>query len=294
MPLLLMTVMLMWGINIPAIKALTGVIDVVWVGAIRLVQATAVLTLLLLLRDRRLPRLTGAQWWALAQIAFLMVYLNQLLFTQGARLSSATNTSLVMALMPLLSLIGGALAFREAVSARALLGLALGFAGVTLVVLLAPGASLVVAGLGELLVAAALVTFIGGGLLVQRVTRDLDVLVVGWAVYGLGTLMLLSHAALGGGWEQAATAIDGPWIWFCVLYSGIIGTALSNVGWYYAIDRVGQSRASLYLHWVPIFGVAASALLLREALGVWHGVGLLMVLAGTWLGVAARPPRAAA
>jgi drug/metabolite transporter (DMT)-like permease len=294
MPLLLMTVMLMWGINIPAIKALTGVIDVVWVGAIRLVQATAVLTLLLLLRDRRLPRLTGAQWWALAQIAFLMVYLNQLLFTQGARLSSATNTSLVMALMPLLSLIGGALAFREAVSARALLGLALGFAGVTLVVLLAPGANLVVAGLGELLVAAALVTFIGGGLLVQRVTSDLDVLVVGWAVYGLGTLMLLSHAALGGGWEQAATAIDGPWIWFCVLYSGIIGTALSNVGWYYAIDRVGQSRASLYLHWVPIFGVAASALLLREALGVWHGVGLLMVLAGTWLGVAARPPRAAA
>lgn len=294
MPLLLMTVMLMWGVNIPIIKALTGVIDVVWVGAIRLVQATAVLTLLLLLRDGRLPRLTGAQWWALAQIGFLMVYLNQLLFTQGALLSSATNTSLVMALMPLLSLIGGALAFREAVSARALLGLALGFAGVTLVVLLAPGASLVVAGLGELLVAAALVTFIGGGLLVQRVTRDLDVLVVGWAVYGLGTLMLLSHAALGGGWEKAATAIDGPWIWFCVLYSGILGTALSNVGWYYAIDRVGQSRASLYLHWVPIFGVAASALLLREALGVWHGVGLLMVLAGTWLGVAARPPRAAA
>jgi len=284
MPLLLMTVMLMWGVNIPAVKALTGVIDVVWVGVIRLVEATAVLTLLLLLRDRKLPRLTRVQWWTLAQIAFLMIYLNQLLFTQGTHLSSATNTSLVMALMPLLSLIGGALAFREAVSTRALLGLALGFAGVAVVVLFAPGATLAVAGAGELLVMAALVTFVSGGLLVQRVTRDLDVLVVGWAVYVLGTSMLLTHAALHGGWAQAAAAIDGPWIWFCALYSGIFGTALGNVGWYYAINRVGQSRASPYLYWLPIIGVAASAVLLREPLGVWHGVGLLLVIGGTRIG----------
>ena len=292
--LLMMTVMLMWGVNIPVVKALTGVIDVVWVGVIRQVEATAVLTLLLLLRDRRLPRLSRAQWWTAAQIAFLMIYLNQLLFTHGIRLSSATNTSLVMALMPLLSLIGGALAFREAVSARALLGLALGFAGVTVVVLFAPGAKLTVAGLGELVVAAALVTFIGGGLMVQRATRDLDVLVVGWTVYLVGTCMLLAHAVLQGGWTQAAAAIDGTWIWFCVLYSGIFGTALGNVGWYYAIERVGQSRASPYLYWLPILGVSASALLLGEPLGVWHGVGLLMVIAGTRLGVAARTPPVAA
>jgi drug/metabolite transporter (DMT)-like permease len=290
LPLLMMTVMLMWGVNIPVVKALTGVIDVVWVGVIRQVEATAVLTLLLLFRDRRLPRLSRAQWWTAAQIAFLMIYLNQLLFTQGTRLSSATNTSLVMALMPLLSLIGGALAFREPVSGRALLGLALGFGGVALVVLVAPGAQVAAAGLGELVVMAGLVTFIGGGLLVQRVTRDLDVLVMGWSVYVMGTAMLLTHAVLLGGWSQAAAAIDGPWIWFCVLYSGIFGTALGNVGWYYAIDRVGQNRASPYLYWIPIVGVAASALLLREPLSGWHAAGLVMVMAGTRLGVVKRGP----
>jgi drug/metabolite transporter (DMT)-like permease len=146
----------------------------------------------------------------------------------------------------------------------------------------------VVAGLGELVVMAGLLTFISGGLLVQRVTRNLDVLVVGWSVYVIGTTMLLAHALLIGGWAQAAAALDGPWIWSCVLYSGIFGTALGNVGWYYAIDRVGQSRASPYLYWIPIVGVAASALLLHEPLSWWHAAGLAMVIAGTRLGVVRR------
>lgn len=291
MPLLLTVVTLTWGVNIPVVKALTGVIDVVWVGALRMVDAALVLSLLLWWRDRRWPRLSRTQWWALVQIAFLLVYLNQLLFIQGTRLATATNASLVMAMMPLLSLVGGAWAFGERIAPRTLLGLAMGFAGVALVVLRTGPAPLGVAGLGELTVLAALVSFIAGGLLIQRVTRQLDVLVMSWAVYLVGTVMLLLHALAGGGGPAALAALDAPWIWLCLLYSGICGTALANAGWFRAIESVGQSRASPYLYLVPIFGVCASALLLREPLGWWHGAGLLLVIGGTRLGVAQRQPQ---
>jgi drug/metabolite transporter (DMT)-like permease len=82
-------------------------------------------------------------------------------------------------------------------------------------------------------------------------------------------------------------------VWWLALYSGIAGTALSNVGWYFAINRVGQSRASPYLYLLPIFGVGFSAALLGEPLGWWHLVGLVLVIVGTRLGSAARAVPAA-
>lgn len=45
---LLMAVMVAWGLNIPAVKALTGVMDMIWPCALRLCVATAVLLLCLL------------------------------------------------------------------------------------------------------------------------------------------------------------------------------------------------------------------------------------------------------
>lgn len=286
---LLLLVMMSWGLNIPAVKALTGVMDVVWVGAIRLLAASVTLTACLLLRDGRLPRLSRRDWGVLACISVLTIYANQLLFVQGMRMANASNASLVMALMPLLALLAGAVLLRERIVPRALAGVCLGFAGVAVVVLRAQGASVGIPGAGELVILAGLVTFIVGGLMIQRMVRRLDVLAVGWAVYVCGTGMLWLHAALVGGWREAADAFDSGWVWWCALYSGVVGTALSNVCWYYALGRVGQGRASPYLYWIAVFGVGFSALTLSEPLGWWHALGLAMVVAGVRLGAGPRP-----
>jgi len=288
MPVLLILVMVAWGANIPAIKALTGAMDVMWVAALRMLVATVVLTVCLWLRDRRLPRLPRAQWGYLGATAFLIIYLNQVLFSHGMGLTTATSASLVMALIPPLSVVAGALLMRERVRQRAMLGIALGFAGVALVVVMSPGARVGVAGLGEALLGLGLLAFVGGGLLIQRLARNLDVLVVGWSTYVMGSLMLVGHAMLDGGWVQARAAFDAPWVWWYMLYSGVLGTALANVAWYFAIGRIGQSRASPFLYWLPIFGVLSSTLMLGEPLGWWHLAGLVLVIAGTRLGIAPR------
>ncbi|MBU2407443.1 MAG: DMT family transporter, partial [Gammaproteobacteria bacterium] len=67
---MLMVIMLAWGLNIPVVKALTSVMDEIWVGTLRMVVASAVLTVCVLLRDRRIPRLDRRQWTALAAAGF--------------------------------------------------------------------------------------------------------------------------------------------------------------------------------------------------------------------------------
>ena len=58
MTALLLLVMLGWGLNLPIVKALTSVMDVVWVAVVRMASASLTLTAVVLLRDRGFPILT--------------------------------------------------------------------------------------------------------------------------------------------------------------------------------------------------------------------------------------------
>jgi len=247
------------------------------------------LTGVLLLRDRRFPRLSLSQWLWLAAAGVLLIYLNQWLFVTGMRVTQATSASLVMALNPLLAVLAGALVFRERITFTRGLGVALGLSGVVLVAMMAPQAGVAVPGLGEFLLFLGLVVFIAGGLLIQRLSRDLDVLVIGWAVYLLGTLMLGLHALALGGWERTVLAFDHHWVWWCAIYAGTLGTAMANVGWYRAIEKIGQSQASPHLYWLAVFGMLSSVITLGESLTAWHVLGLALVIAGVRLGSRAEP-----
>jgi drug/metabolite transporter (DMT)-like permease len=273
--------MAVWGANIPVVKALTGAMDTIWVAFCRLIVASATLAVLVVVRYRRWPRLSLRQWGWLSAGAFFSIYLNQLLFARGLALSTATNGSLLMALTPSMSLLGGAIAFRDPVRPRMLAGVALGLAGVTLTVLQARDAAVSRPGVGEAIVLLGLVLFVIGGLIVQRIARDVEPLLLGGAIYVAGTAMLCVHAAVRGFDAFPLDAFDASWVWWCVLYSGIVGTGLSNVVWYGCVARIGFGRAGTFFSWLPVFGVAVSALVLGETLTAWHLAGLALVVAGT-------------
>jgi drug/metabolite transporter (DMT)-like permease len=281
---MLMAIMVTWALNVTVIKALSSRLDEIWVATSRMIVALVVLTVLVLLRDRRLPRLDRRQWAGLALSSFLMVYLNQLLFTHGMQTSSASAAALLMALSPAIAVAVSAALFRERIHALRLFGLALGFTGVALVILNREGSSGVFSGAGEFTVLAALIVFVLGGAMVQRLARRLDSLVMGWAIYACGTAMLVVHAmATHDGRALPMQALDA-WTWLLVLYSGVLGTAITNVGWYHAIATVGMSKSYLFFYWLPIFGIGFAAVFLGESLSVWHMVGLVAVIVGTRLG----------
>ena len=285
---MLLAIMLAWGVNIPVVKALTHVMDEIWVSTLRMVVASAVLTAYVLWRDRRFPRLDLWQWAELVAAGFLMVYGNQLLLTHGMHHSSATTSSLIMALNPAMTVVVSALIFRERISFARVAGLVLGLAGVTLVILQRAGASGVYAGVGEIALLGAVLTFVVGGMLVQRLARRLGAVEIGWGIYVTGTSMLVLHALIEGGGQLLPPQPLGWQNWAFVLYSGVVGTAISNVGWYRAIGIVGVARAALFFYWLPIFGVAASVLLFGEAFSLWLLAGLVLVLIGTRLGTAQK------
>ncbi|GAB2886515.1 DMT family transporter [Paralcaligenes ginsengisoli] len=286
--LLLIGTMAVWGLNISAIKVLTDYFDPMVIACFRMVLAAVVIDMSLVWSRRpvKLLRISAGQWLRFVLCAAFLVYGNQVFFTSGMHAASATNSSLIMALSPLVASALAALVFRESLTGIRLLGIALGFGGVFAVVFGSQDAALSGPGRGDLQVFCSMLSFVVGGMLIQTLARQFNALVITSIVYTLGAALLCLHLFVSGtvGLGLSVLLAPGAWPWLLMVFSGIIATAMCNVLWNRAIAELGVARTSLYQYWIPVFGVGFAMLLLGEPFTVWHGVGLLGILLGTYLG----------
>lgn len=286
---MLIGTMALWGLNLSAVKLLTATFDPLLVAALRMVIAFGALTALMRWQRCPWPRFSVRQWAAVAVCAALMVYANQILLAEGLLRSSATNGALIMALSPLVSAVMVSIAYGERLTRGRLAGIVLGFGGVAALTLTRPGAELATGGWGDLMIISAMASFAVGSVIIQRIAIRMDPLSMSWAIYTLGAAMLVLHTLLSPVVLEAQVLFPGvsPWLW--LLYSGVAATALGSLIWNRAIGVIGAARTALYSYWIPIFGIAFAVLFLGEPLTAWHGVGLLAVLGGTFLGTRRRP-----
>jgi drug/metabolite transporter (DMT)-like permease len=285
-----MATMVVWGLNFPMVKTLTQWFDTALLASARIVAATVAFWVLLAWQRPPRMRLSARQWLGLVVCAFSMVYLNQVFFAGGLHRTGAANGALIMATSPMVAGLLATLTFGERLHRRHLAALALGFGGVAVVVLHRPGAALSSAGLGDLMILGCVVTYALGGVILQHLAPRVDMLAFNTWVYTLGMGMLLLHLGIEQGSSLTVQRVfPGWWPWTLVAISAVFATTLSNWLWAVAIGRIGVARATVFVYWVPVFGMGFSALLLGETLNAWYGLGLAMVLAGSRL--AAGAPR---
>jgi drug/metabolite transporter (DMT)-like permease len=72
-----------------------------------------------------------------------------------------------------------------------------------------------------------------------------------------------------------------------LLYSAFITTLLAYVAWNRGIDIVGAPRASAFLHTIPLFSAVLATTILGETIEAYHIIGFALILGGVTL--AARP-----
>ena len=68
-----------------------------------------------------------------------------------------------------------------------------------------------------------------------------------------------------------------------VLYLGAGYSALTYGLWGYALRHLEASQAGVFDNVLPVVGVAAGLLVLRERPIIWHLAGGALVIAGVWL-----------
>jgi len=71
--------------------------------------------------------------------------------------------------------------------------------------------------------------------------------------------------------------------WGAIAYAGIFPAFLGFIFWNKGVEQVGASRAGLFIHLMPAFGILLAAIFLGEAMTWFHVVGIALIFGGIFL-----------
>lgn len=278
----LLSLAALWGGSFAFIRVAVPTLGPIWLAECRVALAFAALFVVALLR-RGMPPL-AAHWRAYLVIGTVNSALPFALFSFAEETISASNAAILNATSPFFGAIIAAAWLREPLGTRKLTGMALGLAGVVLLVgwQSAPLSGAAIAASVACL-SAALCYGIGSVYAKVRMT-------------GLPSFAIALYSQL------AAAMVLGPVLPFVppplsltpLVAANVIGLALASTAiayllYFRLIADVGPARALTVTFLIPLFGVLWGVLFLREPLGVNMLSGGALILAGTWL--AARDAR---
>lgn len=281
---LMLLLALMWGLSIPATKLGLSTLEPMTLTALRFALAVPLLFAFALGRHR-------VPWRSLPSIAalgLLGISVGQVAQAFGVAGTSASAGTIISATIPMFIVVFASLRLGQSVTARQVAGLAAAFAGIALVAL-GSGAEeaamsrTTLGGVAWMLVSALAIAFYyvwSAQLSVEFGTTA----VAAWSTL-FGFVALLPFAA----WEVAA---DAPEITLQAVgvaaYLGGVVTVAGLFLWLHLLRTVPARIAAAVQYLQPVFGIAAAAVLFGDPLGPMFGAGVILILAGMAVAVAAR------
>ena len=276
-PVIMLGITGAWGLCFLAIRVGLQDAPVLWFAALRALIAAAALLLLCLLQGRGLPR--GRRAWALITVMGLtnVTVAFSAMFAGTAGMAIGVAAVLANA-QPLLIVLPAWRLYGESPSARTLLGLIIGFAGLLVVGWGSGGGT----GAWLSLLAAAAVT---AGTLLARALSGADLVTASAWHFLIGGAVLAAVAAAvepdpAINWTPRFTAV--------LLFLALVGTAVAFLAWF---TEAARSRLDLLTVWtllVPVIGIAVSLFLPGEQPPAAAASGVVLVLASLVL-VLRRP-----
>lgn len=276
----------LWGGSFPLLRIASPALGPWLLAGLRCILAAVVLTLLMrALREKWPPR---SAWPRLALLSMLTVVAPFVLFNWAALVIPAGYSAVLNATAPLFGVLGAAAMGEERLSSRRLLGCAVGFAGVALLVQLGPvavTARVVLAAVACTLAAAA---YGLGSILMKRATMAHSPLPASAVVHLAATLILVLPAAVSAPSAHYTTA--------ALLSVGVLGIITSGLMYWISMRlmrEIPASAATSAAFMIPLFGVSWGGMFLGEPVTWGMAPGCVLVLAATALITGFNPFKAA-
>lgn len=280
--LLFMLPPLFWSANIVIGRAVSGEVPPVGLAFWRWALGfLAILPFALRHLRRDLPAIRRHFGMVLVLSALGIALYNTLVYV-GLQYTTALNGVMMQSTMPVVIVLASLVLFRDALSARQWLGVAVSLAGAVLIV--ARGEPAALAGLevnrGDLWVFAAVLCYALYTALLRRrpPVHPFSLLAV---TFGLGALMLLPFmlAEMAAGRAVPLTAEAMGVVAYVALFPSIVSYLCFNR----TVELIGANRTGLSIHLVPVFGSALAILFLGEDVHWYHGAGIALIGAGILL-----------
>jgi drug/metabolite transporter (DMT)-like permease len=273
---------LAWGTNGVATRAaLNDGVPPIAMVAIRAVIAAALLYVLLRMRGRGVPR--GRPTWHIGLVQGLFqLSIPFVLMTLAYDNASAGFVGLLIALIPLGTALGAHFLLQnEPLFAAKVVGLAVAFSGVAF--LLLSGDSGLESGgrplLAAMLTLGAVASISFAGVYARGHADEFDPMELAFMQFAVGIVLIGTTMFI---WEGVPASIS-TWGWMLILYMATVGSVIPFLLFFWLLQRVTATKASLIGYVVPLISLVAGIVLLDEKLQAGLAVGGVLILIGVIL-----------
>lgn len=269
----------LFGASVVAVRIAVRDIPPLTLALLRFGQGAAILLAGLALLHRDRLRIDPRDLPYLGFLGAIFFAIFPTTFNMGMRYEAASRGALLLATMPLWTLVIARFVSRERLTGRQITGVFVSIAGVAIVILQRGGMSAGSADAfrGDLLL---MVTGLCGAIYnvsAKRMLAKYGGLTVTFYAMSIGSLLLIPALAF----ERAPSfsKLSAETIWM-VVFLGFLGGALAFSLWTSALRRLSPTQVAVYINLNPIAATLLAATVLHERLSALFLVGFVAVAAG--------------
>ncbi|WP_017754410.1 DMT family transporter [Calidifontibacillus oryziterrae] len=229
-----------------------------------------------MLLTKRNARYKKATIKPLLKIGLFQTFIQYVFFYIGLSLSTGIQGSIIAGTTSFFQILFAHFMYKDdALNWKKVIGLVVGFTGVVLVNL-TRGTFEFKFGLGEFCLLIAMMAGALGNILAKNGSGKMDVAYLTAYQMLFGAIGLIAAGAMFVGFTPLHFSVDAVWMLLYLSFLSAAGFILWNNVMKY--NQVG--KVSMYLFFIPIFGVMLSALLLGETIHMFVLLGLIFVTSG--------------
>lgn len=204
-------------------------------------------------------------------------------FFKGLQYESAGTTALVITTNPALTALLSALIYKERLSPLRLMGFSLAFFGALLVLGNGDLEKILALdfGHGALLLGLAVAVWSVYVLLSKKAVKRVSAVTATAASFAFGLPMLFVAALLEAPLASALAA--PPKAWVAVAFMGIFCSSVAFALFLKGVEKIGATRASVFIYLVPAFAIFFAYFILGETITPEKLMGGGVIVAGVWL-----------
>jgi drug/metabolite transporter (DMT)-like permease len=274
--------MIAWGFNVIMTKVLVAHFLPVTMTALRIFTA-GISVLLIMLCCKQVRALTKREFWYVLFGAMFNVVGHHYFLSIGLSKTSAANGGLILGLGPLLTTVLAILFLGSKVTVTRMIGVILGIAGVSFIVLGGNG-GLSGVSLGDADVFMAIVFQAASFVIIKKVSDTLDPRLMTGYMLLIGSVVLFALSLFIEPAGLASMATGSAGVWAVFFASAIVATALGHMVYNYAIGKVGAAESAIFINLNTFFALVGAVLFLGEKIAGVHIVGFFLILIGIVLG----------
>lgn len=198
----------------------------------------------------------------------------------GLRFISAANATILLASIPLFTVVIEGIVFKKKIGTKKMLGVILSLLGVILVIgnsiSVDKGPDVII---GTLLMLGAALSWVIYSLINKSLDGSYPTIFLSTYQSIIGGLFLIPFALLERKEWQPISLIS----WVNILYLALFCSALCYILYLYALKHLGPSQTNVYINLMPFIGVIAAFLILGERLYSLQLLGGLIIILGIFV-----------